>query len=117
MKAVVRLVLLTLLILGSSMARELAPKVQVYSRKPGDFGKPNVLICHTTGFHPPVISIELLKNGQVIPGVRQTDLAFEENWHYHLTSFVDFIPKNGDEYTCKVTHNGKPKTYIWEPDV
>uniref|UniRef100_A0A4W5LQE5 Beta-2-microglobulin n=1 Tax=Hucho hucho TaxID=62062 RepID=A0A4W5LQE5_9TELE len=60
------------------------PKVQVYSRNPGEYGKDNTLICHVSGFHPPDISIQLLKNGVEIPDAKQTDLAFEQGWQFHL---------------------------------
>ncbi|KAG9270440.1 beta-2-microglobulin-like [Astyanax mexicanus] len=62
----------------SSFAKESPPKVQVYSRNPGEFGKDNVLICHVSGFHPPDITIDLLENGTPIPNAKQTDLAFEQ---------------------------------------
>ncbi|XP_053189811.1 beta-2-microglobulin-like [Scomber japonicus] len=105
-------------LLGVSWAKESDPKVQVYSRSPGEFGKPNTLICHVSGFHPPEIRIELLKNNVEIPGSQQTDLAFEENWHYHLTRHVAFTPKKEDRFSCRVTHMQKaPKTYIWDPDM
>lgn len=89
------------------------PKVQVYSRLPGELGKPNTLLCHVSGFHPPEINIDLLRNEKEIQGANQTDLAFEEDWHYHLTKHVLFTPKEGEEFGCRVTHMGKPKTYRW----
>lgn len=93
-----------------------SPKVQVYSREPGEFGKPNTIICHVSGFHPPEITIELLHNGNEIPGAQQTDLAFEENWHYHLTKFAKFTPQQGSKYSCRVRHmvpGGMPKEFNW----
>ncbi|KAF4070482.1 hypothetical protein AMELA_G00285900 [Ameiurus melas] len=65
---------------ASAFAKESPPKTQVYSRNPGEFGKENTLICHVSDFHPPDITIDLLKNGAVIPGAKQTDLAFEKGW-------------------------------------
>ncbi|CAK6949441.1 beta-2-microglobulin-like [Scomber scombrus] len=107
-----------LCLLSVSWAKESEPKVQVYSRSPGEFGKENTLICHVSGFHPPEIRIDLLKNGVEIPNSKQTDLAFEENWHYHLTKHVTFTPNKGDHFSCRVTHMQKvPKTYIWDPDM
>ncbi|KAL6456836.1 hypothetical protein MHYP_G00353800 [Metynnis hypsauchen] len=39
--------LVVLAVLGaSSFAKVSPPKVQVYSRNPGEYGKQNVLICH-----------------------------------------------------------------------
>ncbi|KAF7648937.1 hypothetical protein LDENG_00149830 [Lucifuga dentata] len=55
--------------------KKTSPKVVVYSLNPGEFGKENTLICHVTNFHPPDITIELLKNNVVIPAARLTDLG------------------------------------------
>ncbi|XP_076846359.1 beta-2-microglobulin-like [Brachyhypopomus gauderio] len=100
-----------------SLAKQSSPKVQVYSRNPGEFGKDNVLICHVSGFHPPDINIDLLKNGQVIKEYKQTDLAFEQGWQFHLTKSAKFKPSQGDTYTCKVRHMTEEKVYTWEPDM
>ncbi|XP_050973087.1 beta-2-microglobulin, like [Labeo rohita] len=106
------------LLSASCLAKNVTdPKVQVYSRNPGEYGKPNVLICYVSGFHPPDITIELLKNGQEIPGSHQTDLAFEQGWQFHLTKFVDFNPQVGEVYTCRVRHMTNTKSYTWEPDM
>ncbi|XP_028256268.1 beta-2-microglobulin-like [Parambassis ranga] len=104
-------------LIGPSAAKQASPNVQVYSRKPGEFGKANILICHVSGFYPPEISIQLQKNGKEIPDTKQTDLAFEENWHYHLTKHGNFIPIKGETYTCVVNHMGNSKTYTWDPDL
>ncbi|XP_072529205.1 beta-2-microglobulin-like [Salminus brasiliensis] len=102
----------------STQAKESHPKVQVYSYSPGEFGKENVLICHVSGFHPPDISIELLKNGVEIPNAKQTDLAFEQGWKFHLTRSVAFTPQKNEEYACSVRHMKKsPQKYSWEPDM
>ncbi|XP_035531065.1 beta-2-microglobulin-like [Morone saxatilis] len=118
MKEVVCAVLVTLLCLAaSSMAKESPPKVQVYSREPGQVGKPNTLICHVSGFHPPQITIKLLVNGEEIKDARQSDLAFGEDWHYHLTKHVPFTPNKEQTFSCKVSHMGNTNNYIWEPDM
>uniref|UniRef100_A0A1A8QR64 Beta-2-microglobulin n=1 Tax=Nothobranchius rachovii TaxID=451742 RepID=A0A1A8QR64_9TELE len=107
-----------LLFLTQLISAKLAePQVQVYSRNPGQYDKSNVLICHVSGFHPPEIRIDLLKNGQEITEAKQTDLAFEEDWHYHMTKHVPFTPRTGDEFECRVSHMGKTKHYFWEPDM
>ncbi|CAM4713954.1 unnamed protein product [Leuciscus chuanchicus] len=112
--AVVALVFLS----ASCFAKESEPTVQLYSRNPGEYGKGNVLICYVSGFHPPDITIQLLKDGVEIPGSTQTDLAFEQGWKFHLTRYVEFKPQPGEKYTCKVRHMAKPeKSYMWEPDM
>lgn len=87
------------------------PKVQVYTQTPGEVGKANMLMCHITGFHPPQISIDLLRNGHILSGGLQTDLVFEGNWLYRLTKYVSFTPAEGDTYACRVTHMGKSRTF------
>ncbi|XP_076023630.1 beta-2-microglobulin-like [Genypterus blacodes] len=104
-------------VMATAMAKDSSAKVQLYSREPGFFEMKNHLVCHVSDFYPPEISIELLKGGEKIPGAQQTDLAFESNWHYHLTKTVAFTPKKGERYSCMVTHMGQAKTYMWEPDM
>lgn len=94
------------------------PLVKVYSRNPGEFGKENTLICHVSNFHPPAITIQLMKDGVELPDAVQTDLAFKNNWHFHLTRNVPFTPQDGSKFTCRVTHNGgKPLDYAWESNM
>ncbi|KAM4614881.1 beta-2-microglobulin-like isoform 1-T1 [Polymixia lowei] len=115
MKAVIGGILFC--VIGTIMAKDSLPKVEVYSRTPGFPGKPNTLICHVSQFYPPVISIELLKNGVEIPGSKQTDLAFEQNWQFHLTKNVAFTPASSDTFTCRVTHLGKSNSHTWVSDM
>ncbi|XP_040030279.1 beta-2-microglobulin [Gasterosteus aculeatus] len=117
MKILVCAFVVGLLSLASSQDKTSSPKVEVYSKLPGEYGKVNTLICHVTDFHPPEIKIELLRNRQAIPGAMQTDLAFEASWHYHLTKHVPFTPQPGDTFSCNVTHVGISKIYTWEPDM
>ncbi|XP_013856614.1 beta-2-microglobulin [Austrofundulus limnaeus] len=93
------------------------PKVAVYSREPGEFGKPNHFICHVNDFHPPDIEIKLLHNGKELENSKLTDLAFKNDWHFHLTKSAPFTPEAGDEVVCRVTHTGTSKDYSWEPNM
>lgn len=93
------------------------PKVQVYSYEPGQYGMENILICQVSGFHPPDITIQLMKNGMELPGAKQTDLAFKQDWHFHLTKHVAVKPMSEDKYSCKVTHGEVVKDYAWEPNM
>ena len=89
------------------------PKVQVYSSGPGAYGESNTLICHVSGFHPPDIQIQLLRNSVELPNANQTDLAFNKGWHFHLTRHAAFTPARGEDYVCKVTHGTSVKNYAW----
>ncbi|XP_043963533.1 beta-2-microglobulin [Gambusia affinis] len=94
-----------------------SPKVLIYSRNPGEFGKPNSLICHVSNFHPPDITIDLLCDDTPLPNPVQTDLAFKQDWHFHLTKSAPFTPESGKQCVCKVTHAGTTKKYNWEPNM
>uniref|UniRef100_A0A3Q3WMI2 Beta-2-microglobulin n=1 Tax=Mola mola TaxID=94237 RepID=A0A3Q3WMI2_MOLML len=93
------------------------PKVQVYSRNPGELDQMNTLICHVSGFHPPDITIQLMVDEVEVRNANQTDLAFGENWHFHLTKSATFTPKSGQKYSCKVTHGRSVNDYAWEPNM
>ncbi|XP_012865717.1 PREDICTED: beta-2-microglobulin [Dipodomys ordii] len=112
------LALVALLFLMGLEAVELVPKVQVYSRHPAENGKPNYLNCYVSGFHPPQIEIELLKNGKKIEKVEQSDLAFSRDWSFYLLVHTEFTPNDRDEYACKVTHSTlkTPMVVKWERD-
>ncbi|XP_072233321.1 beta-2-microglobulin [Leuresthes tenuis] len=117
MKPILCLVALFATLLSSVDSKETPPKVQVYSRDPGEFGKQNTLICHVSNFHPPDITIELTEDGNVLPDAKQTDLAFKQDWHFHLTKSVAFTPVDGHKYNCRVTHGKTTKEYAWESNM
>ncbi|XP_069572251.1 beta-2-microglobulin-like [Brachyistius frenatus] len=98
-------------------AKHTPPKVLLYSRNAGEFGKDNILICHVSDFHPPDITIQLMKDGVEIPNAEQTDLAFKANWHFHLTRNVPFTPVAGEKFSCRVTHGTKVTEHAWEPNM
>ena len=83
----------------------------------GQFGEGNTLICNVKDFHPPDITVELLKDGEILPRVMQTDLAFKPSWQFHLTYFVPFTPAADHKYSCRVTHGSTVKNYAWEPNM
>ncbi|KAI5617906.1 beta-2-microglobulin precursor, partial [Silurus asotus] len=96
-----------------SQAKVSLPKVQVYSYSPGEFGKSNTLICRVSGFHPPDISIDLLVDEDKMTEGKQSDLAFEQGWMFHLMKSAHFIPQMGKKYSCRVKHMQKTQTFVW----
>ncbi|XP_005381481.1 PREDICTED: beta-2-microglobulin [Chinchilla lanigera] len=79
------------------------PRVQVYSRHPAENGKSNFLNCYVSGFHPPQIEVELLKNGEKME-VEKSDLSFSKDWTFYLLVHGAFIPSEKDEFSCSVSH-------------
>ncbi|XP_012622154.1 beta-2-microglobulin [Microcebus murinus] len=115
-RSVVAFALLALLSLPALDAVERSPKVQVYSRHPAEDGKPNFLNCYVSGFHPPQIEIELLKNGKKMENVEQSDLSFSNDWSFNTLVHTDFIPNSKDELACRVNHTTlhKPQVVVWD---
>ncbi|XP_004466820.2 beta-2-microglobulin [Dasypus novemcinctus] len=118
MSSLAILAVVALLSLPTLDAIQLAPKVQVYTRHPAENGKPNFLNCYVSGFHPPQIEIELLKNGEKIEKVEKSDLSFSKDWSFYLLVHSEFIPTDKDSYACRVKHItlSEPKIVQWERD-
>uniref|UniRef100_A0A8C5UA81 Beta-2-microglobulin n=1 Tax=Malurus cyaneus samueli TaxID=2593467 RepID=A0A8C5UA81_9PASS len=96
------LALLALLGLG-------APKVEVYARSRAEEGKENILVCFVSGFHPPEIDIDLLKNGENMPNVLYGDFTFDEKGQFQRLVHVPFTPTKGDIFICRVEHSSMPE--------
>uniref|UniRef100_A0A3Q2XQM7 Beta-2-microglobulin n=1 Tax=Hippocampus comes TaxID=109280 RepID=A0A3Q2XQM7_HIPCM len=109
--------LVVLCLLDFTVTENSPPVVQVYSRTLGVFNKNNTLLCHVSQFHPPVIEVDLLRNGVVIKEANQTELVFGPDWHFHVTKYVPFVPQSTEKYTCRVTHLGISREVVWEPDM
>ncbi|XP_005006137.1 beta-2-microglobulin isoform X1 [Cavia porcellus] len=119
--ALVSLALLAVLALLSLPAVDAvlhAPRVQVYSRHPAENGKQNFINCYVSGFHPPQIEVELLKNGKKIDNVEMSDLSFSKDWTFYLLVHAAFTPNDSDEYSCRVSHItlSEPKIVKWDPN-
>ncbi|NXF70677.1 B2MG protein, partial [Sclerurus mexicanus] len=107
--------LLLLALLGPGHATDHPPKVEVYSRTHAVEGVQNILQCFVTGFHPPRIHIELLKNDQPMADVQYGDLSFNEKWQFQRLVYAPFIPTRDDIFACRVTHSTmpEPQTFRW----
>ncbi|XP_043939252.1 class II histocompatibility antigen, M alpha chain-like [Protopterus annectens] len=94
------------------------PVSQVYTRNPLEYGKRNTLICFVDRYFPPVISVSwYLNNIQITDGVTFTDSYPTEDFGFQMFSYLDFIPKHGDRYTCHVKHvSDYPFIEFWVPE-
>ncbi|XP_015262381.1 PREDICTED: beta-2-microglobulin [Gekko japonicus] len=91
------------------------PKVQVFTRYPPEIGKENTFQCYVDGFHPPKISIELLKNGKPMES-QKSDLSFHQDWAFHQLVYANITLDGKTEYACKVEHEAlrEPQTHKLE---
>ncbi|XP_068814865.1 beta-2-microglobulin [Struthio camelus] len=118
MDRVLRAIVVVLAALVGLREAAVAPKVQVYSRHPVEFGSSNILNCYVEGFHPPKIDITLLKNGEPMPEVKYSDMSFSDNWTFQRLVYAPFTPSKDDDYACRVEHVtlAEPQTFRWDPE-
>uniref|UniRef100_A0A3P9DQQ9 Ig-like domain-containing protein n=1 Tax=Maylandia zebra TaxID=106582 RepID=A0A3P9DQQ9_9CICH len=71
-----------------------------------ELGVQNTLICHVTGFYPAPVNITWNKNEQKVTEGTSTSVPFpNKDGSFKQTSRLEFIPKQGDVYSCTVEHS------------
>uniref|UniRef100_A0A668TAU4 Ig-like domain-containing protein n=2 Tax=Oreochromis aureus TaxID=47969 RepID=A0A668TAU4_OREAU len=70
-----------------------------------ELGVQNTLICHVTGFYPAPVNVTWTKNEQKVTEGTNTSIPFpNKDGSFKQTSRLQFIPKQGDVYSCTVEH-------------
>ncbi|XP_041840880.1 mamu class II histocompatibility antigen, DR alpha chain-like [Melanotaenia boesemani] len=91
--------------------------MMIYSRDYVDLGEKNSLICHVSGFYPAPVNVSWTKNGEKVTEGTSINVPFpNKDSSFTQISRLDFIPKQGDIYSCSVEHLAltQPLTRIWE---
>ncbi|XP_038587559.1 mamu class II histocompatibility antigen, DR alpha chain-like [Micropterus salmoides] len=89
----------------------------VYTRDDVELGEKNQLICHVTGFYPAPVKIYWTKNGENVTEGTSINVPFPNtDGSFRQTSRLEFIPQQGDIYSCTVQHLAldSPLTRIWD---
>ncbi|XP_043938090.1 uncharacterized protein LOC122810576 [Protopterus annectens] len=95
------------------------PEVKIYPSRPVEVGKPSTLICHAGGFFPTVLNVSWSKNGSPLEeGITTTDFYPEKIFAFQRFSYLNFIPDEGDIYSCTVEHPAldRPTTVFWQAE-
>ncbi|CAI5670291.1 unnamed protein product [Oreochromis niloticus] len=82
-----------------------------------ELGVQNTLICHVTGFYPAPVNVSWTKNEQKVTEGMNTTVPFpNKDGSFRQTSRLDFIPQQGDVYSCTVEHVAltQPMTRIYD---
>ncbi|XP_073351090.1 H-2 class II histocompatibility antigen, A-Q alpha chain-like [Pagrus major] len=95
-----------------------APEIMIYPRDEVIKEEENTLICFINHFFPPTINIKWTKNDQ--------EITVEDPFYkclpnsdgmFYVFSTLNFVPKQGDIYSCTVEHESlrMPQTKFWDP--
>ncbi|KAM4640845.1 HLA class II histocompatibility antigen, DR alpha chain-like [Discoglossus pictus] len=101
-------------------AKNVAPEILIFTENPVILGEPNILICASTKFFPPVIEMKFLKNNQPVTEGTETDFYPGRDASFSKFIYLPFIPTKEDIYTCSVDHEGllkNPSNKFWIPEV
>ncbi|XP_054891300.1 H-2 class II histocompatibility antigen, A-U alpha chain-like, partial [Poeciliopsis prolifica] len=93
------------------------PEVIIYTKDEVVEDVENSLVCFANNFYPPVINIRWTKNDKLVaeedPFIKTIS---NSDGTFHVFSYLNFVPKQGDIYSCTVEHEAlqEPKTRFWD---
>ncbi|KAF7221074.1 H-2 class II histocompatibility antigen, A-Q alpha chain isoform X1 [Nothobranchius furzeri] len=93
------------------------PDIVIFPRNEVVVRKENTLICFINNFFPPKINITWTKNDEIISTEDPfTQTVSNSDGLFHVFSYLNFVPKDGDNYSCTVEHAAleQPKTRFWD---
>ncbi|XP_041862857.1 H-2 class II histocompatibility antigen, A-Q alpha chain-like [Melanotaenia boesemani] len=94
-----------------------APETILYPRDKVIKDEDNTLICLSNNFFPPKINIKWTKNNKEVAEEDPfINTISNPDGTFHVFSYLNFVPKQGDIYTCSVEHEAleEPQTRFWE---
>ncbi|KAF3698435.1 H-2 class II histocompatibility antigen, A-K alpha chain Precursor [Channa argus] len=92
----------------------------IYSRDDVEVNEKNILICHVTGFYPAPVNLSWTKNGEKVTEGTKINVPFmNKDGTYNQFSRLDFVPQQGDIYSCTVEHPAlkEPLARFWDVEV
>nr|XP_004575940.1 HLA class II histocompatibility antigen, DR alpha chain isoform X1 [Maylandia zebra] len=93
--------------------RDAPSGVTIYTRNEVELRAKNTLVCHVTGFYPAPVKVSWTKNGQITTGGSSINNPYpNKNGTFTQIARLQFIPKQGDVYSCTVEHLGLTKPLI-----
>ncbi|KAK2863594.1 hypothetical protein Q5P01_003127 [Channa striata] len=92
----------------------------IYTRDDVELGEKNILICHVSGFYPAPVKVHWTKNGEKVTEGTTINVPYvNTEGVFSQTSRLDFVPQQGDIYSCAVEHPAlkEPLTRMWVVEV
>ncbi|XP_051799607.1 HLA class II histocompatibility antigen, DR alpha chain-like [Acanthochromis polyacanthus] len=89
----------------------------IYNKDKVELGVKNVLICHVSGFYPAPVNVFWTKNGEKVTEGTSINVPYpNKDRSFTQISRLEFIPQQGDIYSCSVEHLAlnQPLTRMWD---
>ncbi|XP_076746110.1 H-2 class II histocompatibility antigen, I-A beta chain isoform X2 [Maylandia zebra] len=100
------------------LSRPVEPTVKLRLAESPESEHPGMLMCSAYNFYPKQIKLTWLRDGkEATSNVTSTDELPNGNWLYQIHSYLEIIPKPGENISCMVEHASlmEPKFYDWDP--
>uniref|UniRef100_A0A3Q3X1D3 Ig-like domain-containing protein n=1 Tax=Mola mola TaxID=94237 RepID=A0A3Q3X1D3_MOLML len=88
----------------------------IYPKDEVEDQQQNTLICYVTGFYPAPVNVSWTKNEQKVTVGPTINTPYpNKDGSFTQVSRLDFIPRQGDIYSCTVEHPTltEPLTQLW----
>lgn len=105
---------------ASNVLKKVKPKVMVRSQTSEPDILPAMLLCTVYDYHPKGIKVSWLRDGKVVTeGVSSTEELSDGDWYYQFHTYLEYIPKPGENISCMVQHESltQPLIYTWKPSL
>ncbi|KAL6118290.1 uncharacterized protein ACO6RY_03120 [Pungitius sinensis] len=77
----------------------------IYPKHYVELGEKNLLICHVNGFYPAPVTFSWTKNQENVTEGTSRSIPFpNKDATFNQFSTLEFTPKLGDIYSCRVEH-------------
>lgn len=78
--------------------------VDVFTLKPLEFGKPNMLVCFISNLFPPTLTVNWWHHLDPVEGIGPTFVSAVDGFSFQAFSYLNFTPAPSDLFSCVVTH-------------
>ncbi|XP_026801473.3 H-2 class II histocompatibility antigen, E-S beta chain [Pangasianodon hypophthalmus] len=94
------------------------PEVTVRSLRSESDVKQAVLMCTAYDYFPSGIKVSWLRDGKIVSeGVSSTDELSDGDWYYQIHTYLEYVPRPGENISCMVEHESltRPHIHTWDP--
>ncbi|KAB5567962.1 hypothetical protein PHYPO_G00238810 [Pangasianodon hypophthalmus] len=102
---------------STNVLKRVKPEVTVRSLRSESDNLPAMLMCAAYDYHPKGIKVSWLRDGKVVSeGVSSTDELSDGDWYYQIHTYLEYVPRPGENISCMVEHESltRPHIHTWD---